>query len=88
MPDIQTIEYRATQLVYSIKFELSHAMFHQKSTNKIPKKITTTKNSKENDAQLGPMRLAVCAAQHRPLRNPLRLQALHQHHLLQPHGRL
>ena len=27
MPDIrQTTEYRATQLVYSIKFKLSHAM--------------------------------------------------------------
>ena len=26
MPDRQTTEYRATQLVYSIKFKLSHAM--------------------------------------------------------------
>ena len=25
IPDIQTTEYRATQLVYSIKFKLSHA---------------------------------------------------------------
>ena len=25
MPDTQTTEYRATQLVYSIKFKLSHA---------------------------------------------------------------
>ena len=26
IPDIQTTEYRATQLVYSIKFKLSHAI--------------------------------------------------------------
>ena len=28
MPDIQTTEYRATQLVYSIKFKLSHTILY------------------------------------------------------------
>ena len=28
MPDIQTTEYSATQLVYSIKFKLSHAILN------------------------------------------------------------
>ena len=38
MPDRQTTEYSATQLVYSIKFKLSHAI---KSTQKLHKKTIT-----------------------------------------------
>ena len=59
MPDTQTIEYRATQLVYSIKFKQSHTIFHKplytkQMTNNNKQRQMTNKDKRQtmtNDKQ-------------------------------------